>query len=45
MIKRKFLATMDQQAPPAALHAAPVVFQELSMKAQRTKAGTIFHKK
>ena len=45
MIKRKFFVTMDQQAPPAALHALPVVFQELSMNAQRTKAGTIFHKK
>jgi hypothetical protein len=45
MMKRKFFVTTDQQAPPAALHAAPVVFQELSMNVQRTKAGTIFHKK
>jgi len=45
MIKRKFENITDQHAPLASLHAAPVVFQALSMKAQRKKGGTIFQSK
>jgi hypothetical protein len=36
---------MDQQAPPAILQAAPVVFQELSINAQLTSGGIVCHKK